>query len=162
MHETVLARWVKQHLAAQCPKLQLSLELWQGYQLALRSVQLNSSSIVDVDDLRGAIEVIEQSFTALPIGSVLWHATHDTCWTHDPRLWLATSTSAQKAIESVSYKTASPPLLMKLVVMSENVRALPCSADPWYDEEEVVLSREVQLSRDLQSDGPRIVAYWIR
>ena len=162
MHGSVLAQWVKQHLASQCTKLQLSLHFWQGYQLALRSVQLNSSSIVDVVDLRGAIEVIEQSFSALPIGSTLWHATHDTCWTHDPRLWLATSTSAPKAIESVSYKSAAPPLLMKLVVASENVRALPCSADPWYDEEEVILSGEVQLSRDPQSDGPRIVAYWIQ
>ena len=117
---------------------------------------------MDVDDLRDAIEVIEQSFSFLPIGSTLWHATHDNCWSHDHRLWLATSTSALKAAESVRYGADSPPLLMKLVVASEKVMILPCSADLYYDEEEVILSREVNLSRDPQNDSPGVVAYWIR
>lgn len=132
MHEEVLAQWMKDHLALQCPELRVSLEMWQGYQLALRNVQLNPHSIVDVDDLRNAIDVVEQSFSALPMGSILWHATHDTSWTYDHRLWLATSTSKKKAVNSVSYRAPSPPLLLKLEVASKKIMGLPCSADPFY------------------------------
>ena len=56
----------------------------------------------------------------------------------------------------------SPPLLLKLVVASGKVMGVPCSADPYYDEEEVILSSEVPLSRDPQNDMPWEMAYWVQ
>ena len=62
-------------------------------------------------------------------------------------LWLATSMSASNVAESISYRANSPPLHLKLVVVSEAVMGAPSpSVIRYYDEEEVTLLREVKSS----------------
>lgn len=48
--------------------------------MPLCTAQLNLISIVDFDDLKGAIKIIEQSFIALPMASLLCHATYNVGW----------------------------------------------------------------------------------
>ena len=129
---------------------------WKGSPNQFKKYHKRIARMPTVDAVTGST-IINDWFSHLPMGTILWHATYDINWTYDKDLWLSTSYDREKALETKS-GGANPVYLVKIRIDSESVSGLPCYTAGCNDDAEVLLARRLKLTQ-LQLDDDSILFF---
>ena len=142
-----IVEWYNDKLFRQPKDLKTALHDLQGQLRAFRDYH-NNPRTNPGDDIVNADQIIDSYFVPLPKGTILWHATLTPAddWVYKRNTWLSTSFDKNKARDILDNSSNSRVYYIKICVDGYGVMGMPCKTDRLFDEDEILLSKNLDIS----------------